>query len=112
AREDVVGDHAKPVEVAHRLAERVHQRRLSGAHRPADTNPEGCLSHITACPRYHEDHEKHERHEEEIGFLFVIFASLCFPSYVVPLCLCASVPLCLCASVFLCFLCVLCAFTI
>ena len=41
AREDVVGDHAEAVAVAHRLAQRVDERRLAGADRPADPDPEG-----------------------------------------------------------------------
>ena len=38
AGEDVVGDHAQLVRVAHRLAEAIEQRRFTGADRAADAN--------------------------------------------------------------------------
>src|SRR5262249_26047285 len=44
-REDVVGDDAEPVALAHGLAERIDERRLSGADRSADADAKGVLAH-------------------------------------------------------------------
>ena len=41
AREDVVGDHAELVVVAHALAQRIDQRGLPGSDRTADAEPHG-----------------------------------------------------------------------
>src|SRR5262249_52763455 len=42
--EDVVGDHAQPVAVAHRLAQAVDERRFSRADRAADSDSQWRLS--------------------------------------------------------------------
>src|SRR5262245_4783459 len=45
AREDIVGDDAEPVTVAHRLAEGIHERRLSGTDRSTDADAHRALAH-------------------------------------------------------------------
>ena len=48
AREDVVGDDAEPIALAHRLAQRVDERGLARTDRSADADANGLVCHRLA----------------------------------------------------------------
>ena len=59
-REDVVGDDAQLIPIAHRLAKRIDQRRLARPYRAADSDSERFAYHVHSnarLPRRHEGHE-------------------------------------------------------
>ena len=65
AREDVVGDNAELILATHPLAERVHKRRLAGAHGPADAEP-----YRPGNPW----HDCHDRNNRECTYCWLIAA--------------------------------------